>query len=83
MGVHVLTLARSETKRTDCGQLPEDSVSCERDADPQEADMLDRTGRVSRLMAKMRRDKAQHTVSGGKTVWKPVTRIGSYYPDQT
>ena len=28
-------------------------------------------------MAKMRRDKAQHTVSGGKTVWQPVTRIGN------
>ena len=46
----------------------------ERDADPQEADIQERTRRVSRLMAKMRREKDQHTGSGGQTVWKTVTR---------
>ena len=46
----------------------------ERDADPQEADREERTSRVSRVMAKMRREKDQHTGSGGQTVWKTVTR---------
>jgi hypothetical protein len=39
-----------------CGQLPEDSASRARDATPQEANVLDRTRRVSRLLAKTRRD---------------------------
>lgn len=39
-----------------CGQLPEDSTSRAWDAIPQEANMLERTRRVSRLVAKARRD---------------------------
>ena len=34
---------------------------------------MDRIGRVSRLMAKARRDNGPHIVSGGDTVWKTVT----------
>lgn len=37
MGTHILTLALAETKHSDGGQLPEDSASRARDADPQEA----------------------------------------------
>jgi hypothetical protein len=78
MGTYVLTLAQSEAKQSGCGQLPEDSARRERDADPQEANVLDRTGRVSRLMAKARRDNRTHIVSGGKTVWKTVTTVEVY-----
>jgi hypothetical protein len=39
-----------------CGQLPEDSTSRARDATLQEANVLDRTSRVSQLLAKARRD---------------------------
>jgi hypothetical protein len=48
MGVHVLTLASVVVKHATDGQLPEDSATCERDADPQEAGVRDRTRRVSR-----------------------------------
>jgi hypothetical protein len=44
-------------KLTVDGQLPEDSVTCAWDADLQQAGMLDRTRRVSRLLAKTRRDQ--------------------------
>ena len=57
VGVHVLTLALMVVKHTVDGQLPEDSVTCAWDADLQEAGMLDRTRRVSRLVAKTRRDQ--------------------------
>jgi len=59
-------------KLTADGQLPEDSVTCAWDADLQEAGMLDRIRRVSRLLAKTRRDESKHIGSGGKTVWKTV-----------
>jgi hypothetical protein len=59
VGVHVLTLALAVVKPTADGQLPEDSVTCAQDADLQEAGMLDRTRRVSRSLAKMRRDESQ------------------------
>src|SRR5437016_9161832 len=59
VGVHVLTLALGVVKRSADGQLPEDSVTCAWDADLQEAGMLDRTRRVSRLVAKTRRDEWQ------------------------
>jgi hypothetical protein len=48
MGLHILTLAQSAVKPAGCGQLPEDSASRARDADPQEADVLEQMGRVSR-----------------------------------
>ena len=83
MGTYVLTLAQSETKQSGCGQLPEDSARRERDVDPQEANVLDRTGRVSRLMAKARRDNRTHIVSGGETVWKTVTIAEGYCNGQT
>ena len=54
VGVHVLTLALAVVKPAVDGQLPEDSVSCAQDADLQEAGMLDRIRRVSRLLAKTR-----------------------------
>ena len=57
MGIHVLTLACAMVKRMVDGQLPEDSATCARDADPQEAGVLDRIRRVSRLVAKTRRDE--------------------------
>jgi hypothetical protein len=38
------------------GQLPVDSMTRAADADPQEAGMLDRARRVSRLLAKTRRE---------------------------
>ena len=59
MRVHVLTLALMVVKLTVDGQLPEDSVTCAWDADLQEAGMLDRTRRVSRLLAKTRRDESK------------------------
>ena len=59
-------------KLTADGQLPEDSVTCAWDADLQEAGMLDRTRRVSRSLAKTRRDELTHIGSGGITVWKTV-----------
>ena len=43
-------------------------------ADPQEANAWDRIGRVSRLLAKMRRDNGEHTGSSGLTVWKTRPR---------
>jgi site-specific DNA recombinase len=43
-------------------------------ADPQEANAWDRIGRVSRLLAKMRRDNGEHTGSDGLTVWKTRPR---------
>jgi len=46
-------------KLTVDGQLPEDSVTRAQDADLQKAGMLDRTRRVSRLLAKTRRDELQ------------------------
>jgi len=61
-------------KPTADGQLPEDSVTRAWDADLQEAGMLDRTRRVSRSLAKTRRDQWQHIGSGGYTVWKTVPR---------
>ena len=57
MGVHVLTLASAAVKPTADGQLPEDSATCAWDADPQEAGVLERMRRVSRSMAKTRRDE--------------------------
>jgi hypothetical protein len=74
VGTHVLTLAPRETKPSRGGELPEDSASRARDADPQEANAWDRIGRVSRLVAKTRRDNGEHTGSGGLTVWKTVPR---------
>ena len=61
VGVHVLTLASAMVKPTVDGQLPEDSVTRARDADLQEAGMLDRTRRVSRSLAKTRRDESVNT----------------------
>jgi hypothetical protein len=43
-----------------CGELPEDSTSRARDVTLQEANVWDRTRRVSRLLAKARRDN-RHT----------------------
>src|SRR5207249_2200512 len=57
VGVHVLTLALMVVKLTVDGQLPEDSVTRAWDADLQQAGMWDRTRRVSRLVAKTRRDQ--------------------------
>jgi len=57
MGIYVLTLACTMLKRMVYGQLPDNSATCARDADPQEAGVLDRTRRVSRLVAKTRRDE--------------------------
>ena len=57
MGVHVLTLASAVGTHTAEGQRPEDSVTCAWDADPQEAGMLDSISRVSRFVAKRRRDE--------------------------
>lgn len=48
MGTHVLTLALVVVKHTTDGQPPEDSATGERDADPQEAGVLDRIRRASR-----------------------------------
>ena len=83
MGVHVLTLALAVIKLTADGQLPEDSVTCAWDADLQEAGMLDRIRRVSRLLAKTRRDEWQHIGSGGYTMWKTVPRPEHYGLGQT
>jgi hypothetical protein len=58
MGIHVLTLAFVVVKHAADGQPPEDSATGERDADPQEAGVLDRTRRASRLVAKTRRDES-------------------------
>ena len=55
------------------GQLSVDSVTCAWDADPQEAGMLDWTQRVSRLLAKTRRENGKPIVSGGETIGKTVT----------
>jgi len=63
----------SVAKPTDGGQLSEDSASRARDADLQEANVLEMTRRVNRLLVKTRRDNRQRIVSGGKTVWKTVT----------
>jgi hypothetical protein len=41
MGVHVLTLALAMVKHIVNGQLSENSATCERDADSQEAGALD------------------------------------------
>jgi hypothetical protein len=60
VGVHVLTLASAVVKPVADGQLPEDSVTRAWDADLQEAGMLDRIRRVSRSLAKTRRDES-HT----------------------
>ena len=83
MRVHVLTLALAVVKLTVDGQLPEDSVTCAWDADLQEAGMLDRTRRVSRLLAKTRRDELKHIGSGGYTMWKTVPRPEIYGFGQT
>jgi hypothetical protein len=61
MGVPVLTLTSAVVKHTAEGQLSEDSATCERDADPQEAGVLDKIRRVSRLLAKTRRDESANT----------------------
>jgi hypothetical protein len=61
------------------GELPEDSTSRARDAAPQEANVWDRTRRVSRSVAKTRRDNGTHTGSGGETVWKMVSVVEVYY----
>ena len=58
MGIHVLTLACPVVKPMGPGQLPDDSATCAWDADPQEAGVLERTRRVSRLLAKTRRDES-------------------------
>jgi len=58
MGIHVLTLACTVVKPMVHGQLPDDSATCAWDADPQEAGVLERTRRVSRLLAKTRRDES-------------------------
>src|SRR6266566_9639222 len=70
-------------KHTGDGQLPEDSVTCAWDADLQEAGMLDRTRRVSRSLAKTRRDEWQHIGSGGYTMWKTVPWPEHYGLGQT
>ena len=70
-------------KHTVDGQLPEDSVTCAWDADLQEAGMLDRTRRVSRSLAKTRRDELTHIGSGGYTVWKAVSGPKVYGFGQT
>ena len=57
MGIHVLTLASTMVRHIADGQLPEDSATCARDADPQEAGVLEVTRRGSRLLAKTRRDE--------------------------
>jgi len=54
-------------KLTVDGQLPEDSVTRAWDADLQEAGMLDRTRRVSRLLAKTRRDESANTSGAADT----------------
>jgi len=59
MGIHVLTLAFAVVKPTADGQLPEDSATCARDADPQEAGVWEMIRRGSRLLAKTRRDQSQ------------------------
>lgn len=56
VGTRVLTLTQPIAKPIGCGQLSEDSASRARDADRQEANVLETTGRVSRLGAKTRRD---------------------------
>jgi hypothetical protein len=58
VGVHVLTLASAAVKHAVDGQLPENNATCERDADPQEAGVWDKTRRASRLLAKTRRDES-------------------------
>jgi hypothetical protein len=58
MGVHVLTLALAMIKHIVNGQLSENSATCERDADPQEAGVLDKIRRVNRLLVKTRRDES-------------------------
>jgi len=58
MGIHVLTLAFAVVKPAADGQLPEDSATCARDADPQEAGVLETIRRGSRSMAKTRRDQS-------------------------
>ena len=65
--MHVLTLALAVVKLTADGQLPEDSVTCAWDADLQEAGMLDRIRRVSRLLAKTRRDESANTSGAADT----------------
>jgi hypothetical protein len=82
VGTHILTLAPRVTKLLRGGQLPEDSASRARDADPQEANVLDETRRVSRLMAKTRRDNGKHIGSGGDTIWKTVTTVEYGYCGQ-
>src|SRR5262249_34162898 len=59
MGIHVLTLASAVVKPAADGQLPEDSATCARDADPQEAGVLETTRRGSQLVAKTRRDQSR------------------------
>ena len=86
VGVHVLTLALMVVNHTVDGQLPEDSVTCAWDADLQQAGMLDRTRRVSRSLAKTRRDESANTSGAAeircgrlcpglkkRTVGKPVS----------
>src|SRR5690349_15705188 len=46
-GVHILTLASAVVKPAADGQPSEDSATCARDTDPQEAGVLDRTRWVS------------------------------------
>jgi hypothetical protein len=48
MGIHVLTLAFVVVKHAADGQPPEDSATGERDADLQEAGVLERIRRASR-----------------------------------
>ena len=75
MGIHVLTLACTVVKHTGYGQLPEDSATCARDADPQEAGVLERTRRVSRLVAKTRRDESlthRERREDGVEDWDPL-----------
>ena len=67
VGVHVLTLALAVVKPIADGQLPEDSVTRAWDADLHQAGMLDRTRRVSRSLAKTRRDQCAHTSGAADT----------------
>ncbi len=57
LGVHVLTPALATIKLVADGQPSEDSATCAWDTDPQQAGVLDTTKRVSRLLAKTRRDE--------------------------
>lgn len=63
-GGSVLTPARRATKQPTAGKPPGDNLSREGKANPQYADRRRRIERVSRLLAKARRDKAKIDETG-------------------